>query len=416
MSVPATQARESSYRDLLESVGRTLQAEPGSCALLLVEISNLSELHARLGFEAGAALMQTLDEQFATALAGRGTISRFRDGSFCAVVKGIRNTGHAQLAAEKLWRAMDETLAANGLRSVPAHVGIAMHPQHGAEPEELLRKAQLAAAAARKRSARVMPYDDACGSEVLEHWALGQAFNEALESGEVLMYYQPKVRIADSRTTGAEALMRWLKDGSTVATPDVFIPLAEEAGLTPNITWHALSNALRQMAAHEEIGVAVNVSPAMLHHREFLDMVQTAVENWQTRPGQLTLEVTEGGLIADFDQAIARLTRLRDLGIRISIDDFGTGYSSLSYFKKIPAHELKIDKSFVSRMLQETADRRLVETIVTLASQFSLEIVAEGVEDRATLDALASIGCHYAQGHLFAPALSFEQFQGWLAR
>jgi EAL domain-containing protein (putative c-di-GMP-specific phosphodiesterase class I) len=210
--------------------------------------------------------------------------------------------------------------------------------------------------------------------------------------------------------------MRWLKDGSTVATPDVFIPLADEAGLTPNVTWHALSNALRQVAPLEGIGVAVNVSPAMLHHREFLDMVQTAVENWQTRPGQLTLEVTEGGLIADFEQAIARLTRLRDLGIRISIDDFGTGYSSLSYFKKIPAHELKIDKSFVSRMLQETADRRLVETIVTLASQFSLDIVAEGVEDRATLDALASIGCHYAQGHLFAPALSFEQFRGWLAR
>ena len=416
MSAPAAPARDSGYRDLLETLGQSLRAESGSCALLLVEVSNLSELHARLGFEAGAALMHTLDERFVAALAGRGTALRFRDGSFCALVKGIRNTGHAQLAAEKLWRAMDETLTANGIRSVPAHVGIAMHPQHGAEPQELLRKAQLAAAAARQRSTRVLPYDDACGSQVLEHWALGQAFAEALESGEVSMHYQPKVRIADSRTTGAEALMRWLKDDRPVATPDVFIPLAEEAGLTQNVTWYALSNALRQMASHEEIGVAVNVSPAMLHHREFLDMVQTAVESWQTRPGQLTLEVTEGGLIADFEQAISRFTRLRDLGIRISIDDFGTGYSSLSYFKKIPANELKIDKSFVSRMLQESADRRLVETIVTLASQFGLEIVAEGVEDRPTLEALASMGCHYAQGYLFAPALSFEQFQGWLAR
>ena len=124
--------------------------------------------------------------------------------------------------------------------------------------------------------------------------------------------------------------------------------------------------------------------------------------------------MTEGALIADFEEAIERLSRLRELGVRISIDDFGTGYSSLSYFKKIPADELKIDKSFVSRMLQDPADRRLVETIVTLARQFNLNIVAEGVEDRATLEALATMGCHHAQGFLFAPALSFAELRAWI--
>jgi len=408
---PSAAAADGAYRHLLNMLGTALQGESGIRALLLIEITDLSELHARLGFEAGAALMQSLKEHFAAALGGRGTVIRFREGSFCVLVQGIRNSGHALLASEKLWRTMEERMAAVGIRALAAHIGIALYPTHATKPDDLLRKAQLAAAAARKRSLRVLAFDDGCAEQVLQHWALGEAFAAALESGEVSMFYQPKIRVADGQVAGAEALMRWLRGGKPVATPDVFIPLAEEAGLTQNTTWYALSNALRQSAELGGLPVAVNITPAMLHHRELLDMVQTAITNWRAQPGRLTLEITEGALIADFEQAIKRLTQLRELGVRISIDDFGTGYSSLSYFKKIPADELKIDKSFVSRMLQEPADRRLVETIVTLARQFKLEIVAEGVEERATLDVLAAMSCDYAQGYLFAPALSFDDFR-----
>jgi EAL domain-containing protein (putative c-di-GMP-specific phosphodiesterase class I) len=132
------------------------------------------------------------------------------------------------------------------------------------------------------------------------------------------------------------------------------------------------------------------------------------------KSGGLTLEITEGALIVDFEQATARLARLREFGVRISIDDFGTGYSSLSYFKKIPADELKIDKSFVMRMLSDEADQRLVQTIITLAHQFRLDVVAEGVEDQRTLDVLARMSCDYAQGYLIAPALDAEQLEIWL--
>jgi predicted signal transduction protein with EAL and GGDEF domain len=409
-------ATDSIYHDLLSSLGAAIREDSGSLAVLLIEVTDVSDLHARLGFEPGAALMQTLAGRFDAALAGRGNVIQFRDGSFCVWVKGIRNSGHAVLAAEKLWRTMNDTISAAGARSQATHIGMALHPVHGSVPEELLRKAQLAATAARKRAARVQAFDDDCATEVLDHWALSDAFASALDSGEVAMHYQPKIRIDDGRVAGAEALMRWLLDGVPVATPDVFIPIAEESGLIQDTTWYALSNALRHAAELDDLRIAVNISPPMLHHHEFLDMVQSAVSNWQTKPGHLTLEVTEGALIADFEQAIARLSRLRDLGVRISIDDFGTGYSSLSYFKKIPADELKIDKSFVRSMLQESADRQLVETIVTLARQFKLDIVAEGVEDRATLAALATMGCHYAQGFLFAPALSFEQFRSWVSR
>jgi EAL domain-containing protein (putative c-di-GMP-specific phosphodiesterase class I) len=152
----------------------------------------------------------------------------------------------------------------------------------------------------------------------------------------------------------------------------------------------------------------------MLHHPEFVEMVRSALSSWNVTPSTLTLEITEGALIADLDQAIARLHGLRELGVRVSIDDFGTGYSSLSYFKKIPADELKIDKSFVMRMGTDEGDQRLVETIISLARQFNLKIVAEGVEDEATLQMLAQMGCDFAQGYLFAPALSAEKLTQWL--
>jgi EAL domain-containing protein (putative c-di-GMP-specific phosphodiesterase class I) len=143
-------------------------------------------------------------------------------------------------------------------------------------------------------------------------------------------------------------------------------------------------------------------------------MIRSAVSTWSVKSGGLTLEITEGALIVDFEQATARLARLREFDVRISIDDFGTGYSSLSYFKKIPADELKIDKSFVMGMRSDEADQRLVETIISLAHQFRLDVVAEGVEDQPTMDLLARMGCDYAQGYLIAPALDAEQLEIWL--
>ena len=186
-----------------------------------------------------------------------------------------------------------------------------------------------------------------------------------------------------------------------------------DSSLIHDTTWYALSNALQQAAAYNDLCVAVNISPSMLHHHDFVEMVRSAVSTWSVKSGGLTLEITEGALIVDFEQATAR-PYCATLGVRISIDDFGTGYSSLSYFKKIPADELKIDKSFVMRMLADEADQRLVETIINLARHFRLDVVAEGVEDQPTLQKLAQMGCDYAQGYLFAPALSVEQLGVWL--
>jgi len=384
---------------------------------MLLDVADFPRLQARLGFEASGVLLRSLSEHLSLALGDRGTVLRFGDASFCVLVRAIRNRGHAILAAERLARAIEQAMAAVAIVTAPQiNIGIALFPLQATDAQDLLRKAQLAAAAVHVRAARLQVFDDSCAEQVLKGWALGEAFAEALESGELQVFYQPKIRIADGRAVGVEALSRWLRDGKPVATPDVFIPLAEEAGLIRDATWYVLSNSLQQAALWDGLHVAVNITPGMLHHSDFVEMIRSAVSIWSAKSGGLTLEITEGALIADFDQAAARLARVRELGVRISIDDFGTGYSSLSYFKKIPADELKIDKSFVMGMLTDEANQRLVQTIINLAHQFNLNVVAEGVENQASLDLLARMGCNYAQGYFFAPALNADQLSVWLKR
>jgi EAL domain-containing protein (putative c-di-GMP-specific phosphodiesterase class I)/GGDEF domain-containing protein len=415
---PARQPPDSfSYEALVTVLNGTIRGSQASLALILVSVSDLAEVQARLGFGPSAALIERLAQRFGHALNSRGSIFKLGDGSLCVLVQAVRNTGHALLAAERLKHEIEEAMEQAGVAIAPQiHMGIALCPSQARDAETLLRKAQLAAAAARSRGQQILVYQETSAQQVLTPWSLGDAFAEALRSGGLQVHYQPKVRLADRAAAGAEALLRWLQDGRPVSTPDTFIPLAEQAGLIPETTWYVLSNALRELGANSLLPVAVNISPGMLYHADFMEMVRAAVANWSVPPGGLTLEITEGALITDLDQAINRIAELRQLGVKISIDDFGTGYSSLSYFKKVPADELKIDKSFVRHMATDKADHHLVEAIIRLAHRFNLTVVAEGVEQQSTLDALTPMGCDQAQGHLLAPALDTAKLEHWLAR
>lgn len=387
----------------------------GSFALLLIEITDFATLQARLGFEFSNSLAAQLHRQFNVTMEGRAPVYRFGEGRFCAIVHPIRNPGHAELAAERLLRAAEEAINESSVTLAPEFtVGIVMHPEQAACAEDLLRLAQLAAASLRGRGRRIQVFEENCRKQLLQPWELGNTYAKALRAGQLQVYYQPKLRIADCAPVGVEALMRWLQGDRPVATPDQFIPLAEEAGLMEDTTWFLLGNALQEAARWPQLGLSVNITAGLLHHRHFVDLVRTALGNWHLDPARLTLEITEGALIADFTEASERLGRLRDLGVRVSIDDFGTGFSSLSYFKKIPADELKIDKTFVLRMLSDIVDQRLVETIIGLAHQFRLAVVAEGVETRPTLELLAGMGCDFAQGYLFAPAMHRDRLMTWL--
>ncbi len=409
--------RSLDYAGLVAEIQAFILASQGSAALLLVDVAEVSRMQARLGFEATETLLDALAGHFVAAMGARGLVRRLGDARFCVMVKDIRNRGHAVLAAEKLLRVADNALTDGTIAIKPdMPVGIALFPAHATEPLELLRDAQLAATTARQRRGRIHVFDAESSAQMLRPWELSESFVRALDSGELQVYFQPKICIADGRVAGCEALMRWLdENGKPVATPDVFMALAEEAGLMHDATWYSLTNSLRMINDLPGTRVAVNITPGMLHHREFIEMVRTAVQTWHVAPGALTLEVTEGAIIGDFEQSSRLLNQARDMGVRVSIDDFGTGYSSLSYFKRIPADELKIDKSFTFRIAKDPQDAGLVQTIISLARQFKLEVVAEGVEDTTTLELLRGMSCDYAQGWLYAPALERGKFVDWVA-
>jgi predicted signal transduction protein with EAL and GGDEF domain len=243
------------------------QRPDASVAVLLVDVADMSTLHARLGFEASTAFLRGLTNAFTQVLAARGTIVCLGDGRYCIIISAVRNRGHAVLAGEKLLRVADDLVAAAELAFKPQiSIGIALHPSQTSEPPMLLRYAQLAAAAARSQLMRLQVYDEACADRVLKSWELSDAFAKALDNGELSVFYQPKVGIIGERVAGVEALSRWLRDGKIVASPDAFIPLAEEAGLIHIATWYVLSNALRLAAECGGLPVAVNISPRMLHH------------------------------------------------------------------------------------------------------------------------------------------------------
>ncbi len=416
---PAASSRPSEYQALLTRIDAVLAQAHHPVGLIALSFDELGEIRARLGFAAAESLVADVASAVGGAVRARDEVVQMGDSSFAILMPGLKNKGHASLAAEKLQRVASDLIAQSGASIRPGiHLGIAIYPLQAQTSADLVQRAQLAQSTARRAGARVQMFEDTCIAQVHRDWELERRFADALDAGEIEMHYQPKVRIGDLQPAGAEALMRWISNGRPVTSPDVFIPLSEAAGLVLPTTLYALNSATRQASlwpqAPAPLSVAVNISPGMFAQRDFLEIVRGALSTWNLAPERLTLEVTEGALVKDFAHAARLLNELRDMGIRISIDDFGTGYSSLSYFKKIPADELKIDKSFVLRMLEDDDDASIVRTIIGLARRFRLSIVAEGIEDQRTLAALAEMGCDYAQGYYFAPALDHASFIAWI--
>jgi len=264
-----------------------------------------------------------------------------------------------------------------------------------------------------KQSARLFDvYSPQCGMNASDEQRLVKRLETALEVGELQLYYQPKVHAGYRSLIGAEALMRWHTKDRKVITPDQFIGVAERHQVIRPMTWWAIKSAVARLARWpEQLSIAVNVCPKLLLEAEILSVVQDALEIHGVAPARLNLEVTESIMVDNQEIMLAQLARLRDLGIKISIDDFGTGFSSLSYFRDLPVDEIKIDKSFVMRMLDSEKDRAIVKAVIDLAHNFSLKVVAEGVENLEIAERLADMRCDILQGYVFDRPLPVEEFE-----
>lgn len=409
------------FLDRLERALSLATREGRTMALLLLDINQFSAVNRTMGFGIGDRLLRVTGERLQAALRYSDSLCRIGDDEFAALLPTGGSFPGAVTAANRLLDAMSQPFVMGEHPFfITAAVGVALHPQHGTDAETILGCAESALKHAKRNATGFAIYAGEDDPDPTRQLALTQDLRHALSNRELVVHYQPKIDLALGRVSGVEALVRWQHPRHGLIYPDGFIPLAEQIGVIDRMTLFVLDEAAAQIGrwreAGRELSVSVNLSALSLHDEQIALQIEEALAKWRLPPENLVLEITESAIIANVDRARATLTRLHDLGVRLSIDDFGTGYTSLAYLRRLPVSEIKIDKSFVIGMLTESDDAVIVRTIVELGRSLGLRVVAEGVENASTLDALKRLRCDEVQGYLVSRPLEAEALDAWLAR
>lgn len=331
----------------------------------------------------------------------------------CVILKDIGGHGELELAGAKLARVFKPPHYHMG-QALPLVVsaGFATLDNEHTDMALAIQQAGIALNEARQSLELFKVYSPQTANHIKRENELLEKMQLALERGEFHLYYQPKVHAGYRNLIGAEALIRWHTSDRKIITPEHFIDLAEKNEIIKPMTWWTIKSAAARLARWPgQLSIAVNICPALLLEDDILSVVVDALEIYGVDPSRLNLEVTEKIMISDQGRMLAQLARLREIGVRISIDDFGTGFSSLAYFRNLPVDEIKIDQSFVKHMLESEKDYAIVKAVIDLAHNFSLKVVAEGVETIAIADRLADMRCDILQGYVFDAPLPVEEFE-----
>lgn len=377
-----------------------IRAEP--FAVLIIDIDDFRAVNDTLGHEQGDRLLAAVASQL-EALAGREmTVARLGGDEFAILAHGA-GSEQALAIAENALRALDRPWEIAGVTfDVRATIGIAVHPDHGRHAAELLRHADGALYKAKASRTPFELYAPEHDESSRDRLTLAAQLRRGIESGQLVVEYQPKVALVPGRPDAVEALVRWRHPELGLIAPNGFIPLAEHTGLIKPLTLSVLSTSLAQCSAWARAGtqvhLCVNVSNRSLLDRELVEAIRDQLARNQLPADILQLEITEGELVADLPRARAVLDELRGMGVTVAIDDFGTGFSSLAQLQRLPVDEIKIDKSFVLDMENNKYDAAIVSSTIELARNLGLVVTAEGIESEAVLLRLSEMGCHYGQG------------------
>jgi len=388
-------------------------------AVLLIDLDRFKEINDVLGHASGDVLLAQVGPLMATAVRDSDVLARLGGDEFAAVLSHA-DEATAVAVANRLLELLAQTVEIDDITlQVDGSIGIAVAtPGTGATIDGLLRQADIAMYAAKSaRSGHTVFHSDQDKS-TRERLGLLTELRQAMARNEIELHYQPKMALPTMELIGVEALARWQHPTRGLLGPYEFIPLAESTGIIVPLTLHVLEMALAQLATWRGDGhdftVAVNLSPRCLAEPDLVGDVTARLAQYGVPASRLELEITENTLASDPERALATLTQLHVAGVQISIDDFGTGYSSMSYLKRLPVSELKVDRQFVAGMLVNPEDDVLVRSVVDLGHNLGLTVVAEGVEDEATLSALDLAGCDVVQGFHLGRPMPAENFPKWL--
>jgi diguanylate cyclase (GGDEF)-like protein len=390
-------------------------------ALLLIDLAEFRSVNDTLGHAAGDLLLHQVGAALRARVRSGDLVARLGGDEFAILLTELPEEAAAQLRAEHLLADLRTApFCVEGIAlSVDASIGVALAPQHGRTIMELLQPADIAMFQAKRGHKGTMLYDESLDSYSIDRLELVAELRRALDQGEFVLHYQPKMALPGRRIYGVEALVRWQHPTRGLLPPGDFLPLLETTGLIQPLSRWVLGEATRQAAAWRDAGmplkVAVNMSSRSLLSPALPATVLSLLRGADLPPPFLELEITETAIMTNPERAAHILTELRSHGIDISVDDFGAGYTSLAFLRVLPVTALKIDRSLVSRMLDNSADQAVTEAVIDLGHRLGLRVIAEGVESEELLDRLVALGCDRAQGFLISRPLPPDELERWLA-
>ena len=390
--------------------------------LFILNLNQFKEINETLGHESGDQLLKQVAVRLSEVIHDPDTLARLDSDEFAVLQPNISDIEDLNKAVATVSYALGKLFTLEGLSlEVSGRVGAAIFPDHATTASDLLRQTDLAMHVAKQDQRQYVVYSESLAqSRTTRRLTLMAELRQAIEQDDLQIHYQPKLNVATGQISDAEALVRWQHKRHGLMSPDSFIPLAERSGLIRNLSYWVLNEALRQASEWQAEGInislSVNLSTQDLANHELPDLIDQLLAAHSISPQRLILEITETALMVNHEYALQTLTRLAEMGVRCSIDDFGTGYSSLSYLKKLPASELKIDKSFVMDMLDNENDAVIVRTIIDLAHNLGLKVTGEGVENKTLHDELINQGCDFLQGYSICRPKNAEDFIVWLRK
>jgi diguanylate cyclase (GGDEF)-like protein len=408
--------------DLFQQLDQCISAcrvNSSRSALLVFNLQKFREINIQFGHQIGDAVLAQVAERIGDVLRPSDWLFHIGGDEFAVLLTDVKTPQLVELAISRILRVMSEGHEIEGrILSVTAVAGAALFPDHADDRDGLLKAADAALHHARGQQTDSFIYDASVQVKDQRWSDLRNNLRQALDNAELTLYYQPQVDLQQGTLSGCEALARWNHPEQGWIRPDHFIAVAESSGLIDTLTYWSINVALREWSEFCRSGVpgsiAINLSAKLLQSREVVGLVSRAMNIWGAQPASLVLEVTESAMMSDPDAALHTLTALNEMGITLSIDDFGTGYSSLAYLRNLPVGELKIDKSFVLHMAEDQQDRKIVQSIVNLAHNLEMRVVAEGIENQQTLDMLISMGCDHGQGYYIGRPMPIAEMPAWV--
>jgi len=402
-------------RHFLEELERRLALvgqEDCAFALMFIDLDRFKPINDVHGHAIGDQLLQVIATRLNGCIRDDSFAARLGGDEFAVLLEGPGNRDAVAAAARRILHELSAPILVNGLKlTVGASIGVALCPEDGNAPADLLQRGDAAMLRAKEDRGAYKFFDSSIDEELKLKAALENELRMAIPNGDIVPYFQPVVRVDTGELDGFEVLARWPHRERGMISPADFIPVAEDAGLVDAMFWALLAQACRKaLDAPGEFTLAVNISPSQIRDQWFPEKVLRTLRETGFPAQRLEIEVTESAMIGDVARAKLSLMSLKNQGVRVALDDFGTGYSSLFLLRELPIDKLKIDRSFVARITTDRENATIVGALIGLGKALGLKVTAEGVEDEETAEALRAMGCELAQGYLYGRATELPEY------